>query len=278
MASYKLIVQNARLVLKTVANTILNITGIKDLFTGTGSVDSNNKVNWTLQHYSGTAASFTSTNPTLLVGQIGVETDDLLTTPKFKIGDGVTAWNTLPYANSGGSSTTPTLQEVTDEGATTTNLIEVGGLDNTAKLITLNKGGASSTGSGLQIEESGSIVGYIKTAIGSAFDFLHPLNAFYARIALNLLTANRTYNLPDNSGTIALTSDIDTTTDYSESFDYTGSPFTLTIAPSFIYLIRTTSLILDENDVNDVTISGTTLTVINPSFLSGEKLHIKYKA
>lgn len=111
------------------------------------------------------------------------------------------------------SNSAQSLQDVTDIGSTTTNLIEVGGLDNTAKLITLNKGGGSSTGSGLQIEESGSIVGYIKTAIGSAFDFLHPLNKFYARIALNLLTANRTYNLPDNSGTIALTSDIPTVTE-----------------------------------------------------------------
>ena len=67
-------------------------------------------------------------------------------------------------------------------------------------------------------------------------------------------------------------------TDYTESFVYTGSSFTLTIAPTFIYSIRTTSTILDENDVNDVTISGTTLTVINSSFSAGEKLYIKYKA
>ena len=122
----------------------------------------------------------------------------------YCIGDGITTLDNLPWRG-----LKQNLQEVTDEGATTTNLIEVGGLDNTAKLITLNKGGASSTGSGLQIEESGSIVGYIKTAIGSAFDFLHPLNANYARVALNLLTGNRTYNLPDTSGTFALTSDVD---------------------------------------------------------------------
>lgn len=65
---------------------------------------------------------------------------------------------------------------------------------------------------------------------------------------------------------------------YTDSFDYTGSTYTLTVAPSFIYLIRTTSMILDENDVNDVIISGTTLTVVNPSFQSGEKIYIKYKA
>lgn len=54
-----------------------------------------------------TAANFTSNNPTLNTGQLGIETDDLLTVPKFKIGDGVTAWNTLPFL--GGGSSTPDL-------------------------------------------------------------------------------------------------------------------------------------------------------------------------
>lgn len=105
MPGYKLIVKNAKVILKTVTNAVLNITGIKDLLTGTGSVDSNNKINWTLQEYTNTVANFTSNNPVLLLGQKGIETDDLLTAPKFKIGDGVTAWNSLPYL--GGSTTTP---------------------------------------------------------------------------------------------------------------------------------------------------------------------------
>jgi len=110
--AFKLIVQNSKIVLKSVANYIINATGIKDLFTGDSSIDSNGKINWTLQHYVNTAANFTSANPTLLVGQIGIETDDLLTTPKFKIGNGVTAWNSLPYFSSG---STPTLEQVRSE-------------------------------------------------------------------------------------------------------------------------------------------------------------------
>ena len=66
-------------------------------------------------------------------------------------------------------------------------------------------------------------------------------------------------------------------THYTESFAYTGSPFTLTVAPNYIFSIRTTSMVLDESDINDVTIVGTTLTVINPAFQSGETLYIKYK-
>lgn len=41
-----------------------------------------------------TAERWTAANPTLLVGEIGVEND----THKFKFGDGATAWNDLPYA------------------------------------------------------------------------------------------------------------------------------------------------------------------------------------
>lgn len=44
---------------------------------------------------TGTAASFTSNNPTLAAGQYGIESD----TGYLKIGNGVTAWNNLIYVN-----------------------------------------------------------------------------------------------------------------------------------------------------------------------------------
>ena len=46
-----------------------------------------------IQLRGGTAASATSTNPILHDRELGIETDTL----KMKIGDGVTAWNSLPY-------------------------------------------------------------------------------------------------------------------------------------------------------------------------------------
>lgn len=42
-----------------------------------------------------TAANWTSVNPILLVGEVGIETD----TRKQKFGDGTTAWNSLSYSN-----------------------------------------------------------------------------------------------------------------------------------------------------------------------------------
>lgn len=46
-----------------------------------------------IQFRRGTAASWTSTDPTLAIGELGLETD----TGKMKIGDGVTAWSARPY-------------------------------------------------------------------------------------------------------------------------------------------------------------------------------------
>ena len=48
-----------------------------------------------------TAANWTSNNPVLALREPGVETD----TAKIKIGDGVTAWTSLPYAAGGGGGT-----------------------------------------------------------------------------------------------------------------------------------------------------------------------------
>jgi len=48
-----------------------------------------------LQLRRDTAANWTTNNPTLAAGEIGIETDTL----KFKIGDGSTAWTALAYAS-----------------------------------------------------------------------------------------------------------------------------------------------------------------------------------
>jgi hypothetical protein len=47
-----------------------------------------------IQIRRGTAASWTSANPTLFAGEWGYETD----TGRYKVGDGLTSWTTLPYS------------------------------------------------------------------------------------------------------------------------------------------------------------------------------------
>lgn len=44
-----------------------------------------------------TAANWTSANPTLAAGELGLETNTL----KLKLGDGSTAWTSLAYVGSG---------------------------------------------------------------------------------------------------------------------------------------------------------------------------------
>jgi hypothetical protein len=54
-----------------------------------------------IQVRRGTAAQWTSANPTLAAGELGFETD----TNKIKCGNGSTAWNSLAYLNNDGDIT-----------------------------------------------------------------------------------------------------------------------------------------------------------------------------
>ena len=54
-------------------------------------------VNWSLQAYTDTAANLAARATPILEGQLAIETDNITTTPKFKIGDGVSLYSALPY-------------------------------------------------------------------------------------------------------------------------------------------------------------------------------------
>ena len=54
----------------------------------------------TIKFRRGTATQWSTTNPVLSAGEMGVETD----TRKFKFGNGSTQWNSIPYASAGGST------------------------------------------------------------------------------------------------------------------------------------------------------------------------------
>lgn len=59
------------------------------------------------------ASTWTSTNPTLDAGELGLESDTL----KMKVGDGSTAWNSLAYLKSG---TADTAAKITANGVSRT--------------------------------------------------------------------------------------------------------------------------------------------------------------
>jgi hypothetical protein len=83
-----------------------------------------------------TAANWTTQNPVLALGEPGVETD----TQKIKIGDGRTAWSSLPYtASSGTGAGVTSYNDLTDKPTIPASLGDFGitaGLD--GQVLTLN--------------------------------------------------------------------------------------------------------------------------------------------
>ena len=80
-----------------------------------------------------TAANWTSQNPTLALGEIGVETDSL----RLKVGDGSTAWASLPYlseSNTGWGRYTHTGATQAISASTATTLVnDKGSVDEAQK-------------------------------------------------------------------------------------------------------------------------------------------------
>lgn len=83
-----------------------------------------------------TAANFAASNPILETKQIGVASDSLLSSPQYKIGDGINHWNDLPYSSGGAGI--PNLQQVTDTGSETTSNMEFFGLTDGFKKVTIH--------------------------------------------------------------------------------------------------------------------------------------------
>lgn len=74
-----------------------------------------------LQLRRDTAANWTSNDPTLSAGEIGVETDTL----KFKIGDGSTAWTSLGYAATPAGALAEAIMDAMGSAWQDTNSIDI---------------------------------------------------------------------------------------------------------------------------------------------------------
>lgn len=129
-----------------------------------------------------TGTDWTGRNPLLERGEIGYQLDSAGTEIiGAKVGPGL--WNSLGYF---GQKLIP-------------------------KTLRLNVTGAASSASGVgfEIEEGGSVTGYLKTnSARTGFLFNAPSGAYDAEFLLSSLSANRTYTLPNQSGTIALIENI----------------------------------------------------------------------
>lgn len=88
---------------------------------------------------------------------------------------------------------------------------QVTNLEVSDKLIRLNRGGAAASagGSGFELEENSVITGYVKTSSDrNSYELKVPNVAYKATFSFASLAADRSYTLPNNSGTLALLSDI----------------------------------------------------------------------
>ena len=82
-----------------------------------------------------TAANWTAANPVLAQGEIGIELDGLGTSTVLqKIGDGVTAWASLPYQESGGGGAVDSVNGKVGVVVLDKSDIGLGNVDNTSDL------------------------------------------------------------------------------------------------------------------------------------------------
>ena len=129
-----------------------------------------------IQNRRGNASAWASADPTLEPGEIGVESD----TGKFKIGDGSTAWTTLAYAATRPSDLTNTVDDYV-------RIADVG---------TATFPPALNSSSNLIIPGSSIIVeGTTANSHETTLEVTDP-------------TADRTITFPDATGTVALTSNL----------------------------------------------------------------------
>lgn len=125
-----------------------------------------------IQLRRGTASQWTSANPTLAIGELGIETD----TDQFKVGDGTTAWNSLAYGGIQGptgpaGATGPT--GPTGAAGATGPTGPAGGFSSTQTIESGSTRSLTSADAGKLITNSGAITITVEgLSVGQQVDFL----------------------------------------------------------------------------------------------------------
>jgi hypothetical protein len=199
----------------------------------------------TIQFKRGLAASWTSINPTLAVGECGFETD----TKKLKIGTGSTAWNSLTYfVGDVSAANLNDLADVTITSAANGDFLRWNGTawindainlatdtignyivdltQGTGVTVTHTPGeGSNATiaiGQSIGAGDSPTFAGL--TINGSSIVLEGATaNDFESTLTVTDPTADRTITFPDATGTIALVSDLTTHANLTEAHGATGA-------------------------------------------------------
>lgn len=209
-----------------------------------------------------TASAWSSANPVLFAGEIGLETD----TNKFKIGDGTTAFNSLPYFNGNltGSSLND-LADVTIVSASNGDFLRWNGtawINDAVNLSTDTVGNYMLDvvgGTGVIVSHTQDEGSTASVAIGQ--DVATTASVTFAHVSADL-TGNVTGDLTGNADTataletartFSLTGDLSGSVSFDGTSDVT---ITATVQPNSIALGTDTT----GNFVSDV-VSGTGVTV-----------------
>lgn len=155
-----------------------------------------------LQFRRGTASQWTSANPRLAAGEMGIETDTNL----FKIGNGATGWTSLPYGGLQGTTgpTGPTGQQGIPGTATNTGATGITGPTGPAvtNVSTFTVTSALNVSGVLSIQETQEVVNTLSTPSSTqAFDWttgsIFHVSSMSANFTANITnlptTANRMY-------------------------------------------------------------------------------------
>lgn len=149
------------------------------------------------------AANWTSANPVLASGEMGLETD----TQKYKVGDGATAWNSLSYwtAGDGGNGIAGGTSTAASTGTvvfSNSNGISFGlnGLTMTASHNGLTTGMASDAGSNFM--QSGERGNYFYTSNNTFLTTAAQSNHSHGAIQFNLTNLTASYTSASNGLTV----------------------------------------------------------------------------
>lgn len=120
-----------------------------------------------IQHRRDTATNWSTINPILAEGEIGID----LTNNKYKIGDGITAWNTLSYASSSDSSALKITNNLSDLSNTATARTNIG-LGNVANvnqipMSYLTTDGTLSSNSDVLVPSEKAVKTYVDSGLSS---------------------------------------------------------------------------------------------------------------